>query len=253
MSWFRRRRIDPSRAAFCRAAFTRAEPLEPRWLLAAPELVYELHTNTAPSQPTPPVELNGAYYFTANDGVHGRELWRTDGTPAGTTMVKELIAGASATSGFSELYRAGNLIYFTAAGSLYRTDGTDPGTVRGADVAHLPGRRRRRDRVLRQSSSFYARLGFELWKSDGTPRVRPSSRTSSPASTRAPSTPPPAPPFAPGRFRRHAVFLRRHGGRRDGAVEERRHRRGHRAGEGHQARVLADSNKIAGLDTRRRT
>ena len=38
--------------------------------------------------PAPPVNVNGIHYFVANDGVHGHELWRTDGTAAGTTLVE---------------------------------------------------------------------------------------------------------------------------------------------------------------------
>ena len=32
-------------------------------------------------------------YFTADDGYHGRELWRTDGTPGGTRMVMDICKG----------------------------------------------------------------------------------------------------------------------------------------------------------------
>jgi ELWxxDGT repeat protein len=39
--------------------------------------------------------LRSVSFFLANDGVHGMELWKTDGTPGGTAMVKDINPGAS--------------------------------------------------------------------------------------------------------------------------------------------------------------
>ena len=81
-------------------------------------------------------------YFTADDGVHGSELWRTDGTAAGTTMIKDIATGtftgwdneprpeSSYPSGIVPF--AGGIL-FTAedgvnGGELWKSDGTAAGT-----------------------------------------------------------------------------------------------------------------------------
>ncbi len=35
--------------------------------------------------------LNGISYFMADDGVHGSQLWRSNGTEGGTTFVKSIV------------------------------------------------------------------------------------------------------------------------------------------------------------------
>ncbi|MBS1587596.1 MAG: T9SS type A sorting domain-containing protein [Bacteroidetes bacterium] len=81
-----------------------------------------------------PVVYNGRIYFRATDGVHGQELWVTDGTDTGTHMVKDAIPG----SGDGAAYFAetavcnGKLFYsgydLTNGNELWMTDGTDTGT-----------------------------------------------------------------------------------------------------------------------------
>ena len=61
-----------------------------------PQLVADLAT-PAPygsSHPSGAFTLAGLTYFTADDGRHGRELWRTDGTTAGTALVADLCPGS---------------------------------------------------------------------------------------------------------------------------------------------------------------
>ena len=50
-------------------------------------------------------QFNGNIYFTASDGVHGLELWVTDGTESGTRMVNDLYrnTGSSYIHGFMTL------------------------------------------------------------------------------------------------------------------------------------------------------
>src|SRR5262245_16262924 len=57
------------------------EALEGRTLLSAgPELLKD---------------INGLVFFAAADGIHGRELWKSDGTAAGTSLVKDITPGNS--------------------------------------------------------------------------------------------------------------------------------------------------------------
>ena len=78
------------------------------------------------------VAYNGFLYFTGSDPAHGTELWRTDGTPAGTGLVADLNPGAGS-SGSGPLGVAGGTLYFRSKGAgtqyvLWATDGTAGGT-----------------------------------------------------------------------------------------------------------------------------
>ncbi len=42
-----------------------------------------------------PVNINDTLFFNANDGVHGEELWQTDGTPAGTKIFVDFVPGSN--------------------------------------------------------------------------------------------------------------------------------------------------------------
>jgi len=38
--------------------------------------------------------VNGTLFFVVNDGVHGYELWKSNGTEGGTVLVKEIYPAA---------------------------------------------------------------------------------------------------------------------------------------------------------------
>jgi ELWxxDGT repeat protein len=102
------------------------EILEERSLPSA-SLISNINA-TGSSLPQNLVPFGGFVYFTANDGVHGRELWRTDGTSAGTTLVADIAPG-SADSDPQWLTPVGAWLYFSAfrpdvGVELWRTNGT---------------------------------------------------------------------------------------------------------------------------------
>ena len=104
-----------------------------------------------PARPlsTPQSVYNGALYFITNDSVHGAELWTTDGTAAGTHMVKNIDTHndnnrsypcrTDYEPGFITIYHG--LMYFfdsdsVHGGQLYRSDGTDSGTYMIKDITN---------------------------------------------------------------------------------------------------------------------
>ena len=124
-----------------------------------------------------PQVLGKNVYFFATDGVHGFELWRSDGTAFGTTMMKDIMPGLGSSSVDLTLVRAGNYIYFAASDAshgieLWKTDGTDTGTVLLKDL--FPGPQSGNPLYLFADSDvvYFAANdkvnGYGLWKSNGT-------------------------------------------------------------------------------------
>ena len=74
--------------------------------------------------------VGDSLFFTANDGVTGRELWRSDGTLTGTSLVRD-ITGGFASSEFHELVAVAGTLFLTVGpnNDLWRSDGSETGTV----------------------------------------------------------------------------------------------------------------------------
>ena len=76
-------------------AFTLSELEERTMLSLVSGVVADINQQVANGQtgsadPSNLTVLNGTLYFSANDGIHGTQLWKSDGTAAGTTMVTDL-------------------------------------------------------------------------------------------------------------------------------------------------------------------
>ena len=119
---------------------------------AGTRLLKNINTNTAPvnegaffiptgSAPAGFTALGSWVLFMADDGAHGMELWRTDGTAAGTALVKDINPTHNPSPGFGpgssgpgKLTALGGKLYFgaddgTNGRGLWMTDGTGAGTV----------------------------------------------------------------------------------------------------------------------------
>ena len=112
---------------------SRFEQFEPRCVMAVNPLALDLNLIPTNSDPAGFVEVNNVLYFSASTPESGRELWRSDGTAAGTWMVKDIYSGTTG-SDPTDLVNANGKLLFSAVNpntgftDLFRSDGTNEGT-----------------------------------------------------------------------------------------------------------------------------
>lgn len=75
------------------------------------------------------IVYNNKIYFEAKDDAHGNELFVTDGTTAGTQLVKDIVPGPNSSSPYKSIVYK-NLLYFVCYSTqeLWKSDGTKAGT-----------------------------------------------------------------------------------------------------------------------------
>ncbi len=136
--------------------------------------------NTNGSGGSTATTINGRVIFEADDGIHGLEMWATNGTASGTILLADIAPGPSSSltgltaSGQSVLFHG--LLYFIADGgygpTLWRTDGTVGGT---APAVYLGGLAIS-DLLAFNGALYFARtrpdasgkIAVDLIRSDGT-------------------------------------------------------------------------------------
>lgn len=147
------------------------ESLETRRLLAGVELV-NLNTTPFHSNPSQLVTVGGETFFTAQTASGTTALWKTDGTNAGTELVKDFgdtvhlprsLTNVDGTLFFSNHDEAGY--------ELWKSDGTADGTVQVRDIFDGQAGSYPQELTAVGSTLFFRAFntsGAELWKSDGT-------------------------------------------------------------------------------------
>ncbi len=123
------------------------------------------------------VVSNNALYFYTEADAYTNTVWRSDGTAAGTAIIKVL--GSISTPTTSELVDVNGTVFFahsigTSNKALYKINGSTVSTVRDMGLGSAPD--------FSYFTSFngylffpeydgggeYSELGTELWRSDGT-------------------------------------------------------------------------------------
>ncbi|WP_395850530.1 Ig-like domain-containing protein [Cystobacter fuscus] len=157
-----------------------------RLTFETPYKVKDLRTSSplvsAGSAARPLVSVGSTVFFVNSDSSHGAELWKSDGTAAGTVLVKDIRPGFRDGLDFrSKMVAARGRVFFTADDGqrgfeLWSSDGTAAGTVRLSDVNPGEGNGASLDEDLVAHGGNAYFIGRttptsqgNLWKSDGTP------------------------------------------------------------------------------------
>ncbi len=111
-----------------------------------------------------------ALFFLSWDEAHGRELWRSDGTPAGTLRLRDIVPEPEGTDARMLTPVGTRRLFFSVqtypTSELWVSDGTESGTRRIREFSSIAWIAPFVGGVLFSASD--GERGHELWRSDGT-------------------------------------------------------------------------------------
>ena len=140
------------------------------------EMVQELNCTLDDNRKSKFLIVGDTLYYAYNDGIHGEELWMSDGSVEGTKMLKDIYPGSNGSLPSYLTFHKGE-IYFSARTStqgyeLWKTDCTEDGTEIVKDIwtggnssspTHITSTTGRLFFTANNGSD-----GHELWSTDGT-------------------------------------------------------------------------------------
>ena len=138
-----------------------------------PYLVKDIATIGKSSAPSDLVDVAGTLFFVADDGLHGPEVWRSDGTSDGTALVRDVRPGLASSRPYA-LTPVGATLYFVALDGidgveLWRSDGSETGTVRVTIIGSVDRNYPPYGvRLAAAGNTLVFRNGGRVWRTDGT-------------------------------------------------------------------------------------
>ena len=107
-------------------------------IISKRELVADINPDIGSASPSFFTDINGTLFFSADDGIHGTELWKSNGSLNGTVMIKNIYSGGSSSSP-SNLINKNGILFFSAddgtnGTELWKSDGTTAGTTLVKDI-----------------------------------------------------------------------------------------------------------------------
>ncbi|WP_460946859.1 ELWxxDGT repeat protein [Spirosoma daeguense] len=138
------------------------------------DLVKDINPGTDFSSPNNLIEMNGTLYFTADNGLSGHELWKSDGSESGTQLVKNINLTGNASP--QSLINYNGTLFFSATNTtngreLWKSDGTSAGTVLVKNI-NPSGDADPKALVVMNNILYFTAddgtNGRELWRTDGT-------------------------------------------------------------------------------------
>lgn len=129
-------------------------------------LVKDINLGNNSSNPSKKIIFKNEVYFAADDGINGIELYKTDGTEAGTVLVKDIYTGAETGIKIFQAIATTEFLYFFAIEDskqyLFKTDGSAAGTEKIKEFTS----------VSEMYDEINGKIIFSaensLWASDGT-------------------------------------------------------------------------------------